>query len=71
MADITRKRTGQFLRIIFELLLDKPDGLPAKEVLAEVPKSIPLTEYESGYYPSAPNSQRFVQIVRFATIDLV
>jgi hypothetical protein len=44
MADITRKRTGQFLCIIFELLLDKPDGLPAKEVLAEVPKSIPLTE---------------------------
>jgi restriction system protein len=71
MADITRKRTGQFLQIIFKLLLDKPDGLPAKEVLAEVPKSISLSEYESGYYPSAPNSPRFEKIVRFATIDLV
>jgi restriction system protein len=71
MAEITRQRTGQFLREIFRLLLDEPDGMPAKEVLAELPKSIPLTEYESGYYPSAPNSPRIEKIVRFATIGLV
>jgi restriction system protein len=71
MAEITYKRTGQFLQIIFKLLLDKPDGLPAKDVLAEVPKTIQLSEYESGYYPSSPNSPRFEKIVRFATIDLV
>jgi restriction system protein len=71
MAEITRRRTGQFLQIIFKLLLDKPDGLPAKDILAEIPKSISLTKYESGYFPSTPNSPRFEKIVRFATIDLV
>jgi len=71
MAEITRQRTGQFLRVIFKLLMDKPDGLQAKDILAEIPKIIPLTEYESGYYSSTPNSTRFEKIVRFATIDLV
>ena len=71
MPEITRRRVGQFLRRIFELLWDEPDGLPAKDVLAAVPKSIPLTDFESGYYPSTPNATRFEKIVRFATIDLV
>lgn len=71
MAEITKQRTGQFLREIIRLLLNKPDGMPPKEVMAELPKSIPLTEYESGYYPSSLNSQRFEKIVRFGTIGLV
>lgn len=71
MADITRRRTGEFLRHVFEQLWDKPEGLPAKDILDAIPKSIKLTEYESGYYPSTPNSPRFEKIVRFATIDLV
>jgi len=71
MAEITRQRTGQFLRVIFKLLFDKPEGMPAKDVLAEIPKVMTLTEYESGYYPSTPNSTRFEKIVRFATIALV
>jgi len=71
MADITRRRTGEFLRIVFEKLWDKSEGLPAKDILDAIPKSIQLTEYESGYYPSAPNSPRFEKIVRFATVDIV
>lgn len=53
MAEITRPRTGIFLREVFRILINKPEGMPAKEVLAELPKAIPLTDYESGYYPSA------------------
>lgn len=71
MADITRRRTGEFVRIVFDLLMDKPDGLPAKEILDKIPTVMNLTEYEKGYYPSTPNSPRFEKIVRFATIDLV
>ena len=71
MADITRRRTGEFLRIVFQLLWDKPDGVPAKEILEAIPKAIKLTDYENGFYPSTPNSPRFEKIVRFATIDLV
>jgi restriction system protein len=68
MAEITQRRTGQFLRVVFELLLDKPEGLPVKDILVEIPKRVPLTAFESGFYPSAVNSQRFEKIVRFGTI---
>jgi restriction system protein len=71
MPEITRKRTGEFLRIIFDLLWDKPEGLPAKDVLAHLPHAVKLTEYEIGCYSSTPNSPRYEKIVRFATIDLV
>ncbi len=71
MADITRRRTGEFLRIVFESLWDKTDGLPAKEILDAIPNAIKLTEYEKGFYPSTPNSPRYEKIIRFATIDLV
>jgi restriction system protein len=71
MADITYRRTGEFLRIIFEILWDKTEGLPAKFILDSIPNSIKLTDYEKGSYPSTPNSPRYEKIVRFATIDLV
>ena len=33
MAEITRKRVGELQRSVFKMLLDQPEGLPAKEVL--------------------------------------
>jgi restriction system protein len=71
MADITSQRTGQFLRVIFELLWNKEDGLPAKEVLERIPRMVPLTDYESGFFASTPEHLRFEAIVRFATLPLV
>jgi restriction system protein len=71
MADITRRRTGELLQVVFQLLWDKPDGLPAKDVLEKTPYQAPLTEYEAGCYASTPNTPRYQKIVRFATIDLV
>jgi restriction system protein len=71
MADVTRRRTGEFIRIVLNLLWDKPDGLAAKEILDAIPNSIKLTDYERGYFPSTPNSPRYEKIIRFASIDLV
>ena len=71
MSEITSNRSGQFLQIIFKLLINKPDGLQAKDILLEIPKNIKLSEFETGYYPSTPNNQRFEKIVRFATIGAV
>jgi restriction system protein len=62
---------GEFLRIVFDLLWNKPEGLPAAEILAQVPKATPLSEYESGFFPAAPNSPRYEKIIRLATIPLV
>ena len=71
MANITRKRTGESLRIVLKLLLDKPDGLPAKDILAVIPQYTTLTEYEKGFFNATPNSPRYEKIIRFSTIGLV
>lgn len=68
MAEVTRRRTGEFLRKLFEILMPLPEGLPAREALAELEKRVTLTEYEAGSYESG---RRFEKIVRFATVDCV
>jgi restriction system protein len=69
MADVTRRRTGEFLRKLFEILTAKSEPVPAREALDLLTKQVTLTEYEKGHYPSGP--VRFEQIVRFATVDCV
>lgn len=71
MANVTRRRTGEFLREVLKLLLDKPEGLPAKEVLDHLGTTMKLTEYERGYYDTSNNDQRYTRIVRFGTLALV
>jgi hypothetical protein len=36
MAEITRKRQGELVAGVFQLLTQRVDGLPAKEVLARL-----------------------------------
>ncbi len=71
MAEITPGRIGEFLRIVFDLLWNRPEGLPAAELLAQIPNATSLTEYERGFFPAAPNSPRYEKIIRLATIPLV
>jgi restriction system protein len=70
MVQITLHRVGELLRIVFELLWDKPDGLPAKDVFASIPELTQLTEYEFGF-SSLSNIPRYERIVRLATVPLV
>ena len=53
------------------LLMEKPEGMQAKDILAYIPQATELSEYEMGYYPSTPNSPRIEKIIRFATIGCV
>ncbi len=69
MPDVTRRRTGEFLRILFKILIPLPEGLPAREALEDLRKHVTLSDYEAGHYPSG--GQRFENIVRFSTIDCV
>ena len=71
MAEITPGRIGEFLRLVFEVLWNHPDGMPAAEVLAQIPSATALSDYERGYFPSAPNAPRYVKIIRMATLPLV
>lgn len=69
MPEITRRRTGEMLRQLVEVLLPVPEGIQAREALAELEKRLTLSEYEKGEYASG--GKRFDKIVRFATVDLV
>lgn len=69
MAEITIKRTGEFVRALVGLLMKHPDGLQVREALQALEKLVPPTEYERTFFPSG--GLRYEQIVRFATVDLV
>jgi restriction system protein len=69
MAEITKRRTGEMLRKLFEILIPNPEGLPAREALTALLGKVQLSEYEQGFYESG--GQRFEKIVRFATVDCV
>jgi restriction system protein len=68
MAEMTRRRMGEFVRQAFGILLDHSGGLPAKELLAKVEHSLTLSDFEKSDYPNRPGVRRFEKIVRFATI---
>jgi restriction system protein len=69
MAEITRKRTGELLRALFEILMPLPAGLQASLALQQLAAKVTLTAYESANYDSG--GRRFEKIVRFATVDCV
>lgn len=71
MPEITRKRLGELERGVFKILLDHPEGLPAKELLEQLERIVPPTDFEKSDYPNRPGVRRFEKIVRFGTIGPV
>ncbi len=69
MPEITRRRTGELLRKLFEILMPHPEGMQARDALAALGAAVQLSDYERGTYESG--GSRFEKIVRFATVDLV
>ena len=67
----TRRRQGEYVQGVFEILRDAGGPLRAKEVLAHLERRITLTEHELGDYESTPGVRRFEKMVRFATIPSV
>src|ERR1043166_7190392 len=67
MANITVALTGEFLRHLFQILQQHPDGLPAGDAIQQVQQKVKLTDYERGSYKSG--GQRFDKILRWATVD--
>lgn len=71
MAEITRRRSGELVRGVLEILAEHPEGLAARQVLAELEKRVPPTPFEHSEYPKNPGVRRFDKIVRFMTINAV
>ncbi|HEV2642725.1 MAG TPA: restriction endonuclease [Candidatus Elarobacter sp.] len=69
MPDITRRRTGELLHTLFDLLHEHPEGLPAGEAIHQLEQRVTLTSHEAGHY--SDGTQRFAKIVRFSTIASV
>ncbi len=69
MAEVTRRRTGEFLRELFSILMAAPEGLRASDALQALTGRFTLTPYEADHYESG--ARRFEKIVRFATVDCV
>jgi restriction system protein len=68
MAEITRKRVGEIVRAVFGILLQHPEGMRAKDVLAHLQQSLTLSDFEKSDYPKHPGIRRFEKTARFATI---
>jgi restriction system protein len=71
MADITVNRISEILRLVFDLLWFEPQGLYVSEIMRYIQATVPLSEYETGYYPDAPYSPRYEVVIRVGTIPLV
>jgi restriction system protein len=71
MAENTARRRGELVRAVFKVLLDHPDGWPAKEVLEQVQQEVPMTDFEKSDFAKHPGVRRFEHHVRFATIKAV
>jgi restriction system protein len=71
MAEVTIKRYGELSRGVFAILMDKPAGLPAQQVLQEVEVRVPPTPFEQENYPKRPGVRRYPKHVRFASISPV
>ena len=69
MPNVTRDRTGEFVRRLFEVLLANSEGVRAREAIDGVADGFDLTDYERGEYESG--GQRFEKILRFAPVDCV
>lgn len=69
MAHISRRRHGELVQALFNLLKEHPDGLKAGDALRLLRERVTLTEYEKGAFNSG--GDRFDTIVRFATVDTV
>ena len=71
MTDITVNRISEILRLVFDLLWFEPQGLYVSEIMRYIQSTVPLSEYETGYYPYAPYSPRYEVVIRVGTIPLV
>jgi restriction system protein len=59
------------MRMVLQVLAEHPDGLEARNVIAEVEHRLGLTDFEKSEYPTTPGVRRFDKILRFNTIPSV
>jgi restriction system protein len=71
MAEITARRQGEMIQMLFRILESEPEGLQAKDAITRVESKLELTEFEQSTFPKNPDLVRFPKILRFSTINSV
>nr|MBA2631658.1 restriction endonuclease [Chloroflexota bacterium] len=71
MAEITARRQGELLRPLFEILMEHPDGIQARDALAELAKRVQMTPFEAADFPNRAGVRRFEKLIRFHSINAV
>jgi len=66
---LSQERTGVLLRELFNVLLENPDGIQARDAIEHVADRVELSEHELGEYETG--GRRFDKILRFATVGAV
>jgi restriction system protein len=67
MAEVNARRNGELLRGLFHILMQHPEGMPAREALTKLRTQVQPTPWENGRFQAG--GLRFDSIVRFATVD--
>ncbi len=71
MPETTRRRNGELVRALFEVIGESRDDLASKDALERLEDRVQVTPFEDADYPNRPGVRRFPKIVRFATIGPV
>lgn len=71
MAEVTRERLGEIVRVVFKVLEHHQEGLPVREALGKAEAELTLSPWERSDYPNRPGIRRFDKLIRFATITAV
>ncbi len=58
MAEVSAKRQGQLIRGLLTILAKQPDGMPARDALAQLAIDMPPTPYEAADWPKWPGVRR-------------
>lgn len=70
VAGLDRRRRGELLRSVFEVLDEHREGIKARDVFPEVEGRLGMTEFEAANYPGS-DIRRFEKSIRFVTITPV
>ena len=70
MNDQSLERVSEMIRGVIELLWLKPNGLMGSEVIARLPETVKLTEYEAGF-SSSSQYPRYTKTVRLAMFPFI
>ena len=51
MADITTRRQGEIIRTLFSMLDREPEGIRARDAIAQLEEEMELSDFEKSHFP--------------------